>query len=67
MDAPATPAQKKELSKLDGSRIKSTELGGEKIQQVLTHAPGNHAPIGSVKVVSASGWFAARPSSAAGC
>jgi len=62
VDAPATPAQKRQLAKLDRSRIKSTELGGEKIEQVLTHAPGNNAAIGGVKVMSKSGWFAARPS-----
>ena len=44
------------------SRFGSTELAGEKIQTVLTHAPGNGAPIGGLKVVAESGWFAARPS-----
>ena len=62
VDAPATPAQKKTLAKLDRSRIRTTELAGEKIDQVLTHAPGNNAAIGGVKVMSQSGWFAARPS-----
>jgi phosphoglucomutase len=62
VDAPATPAQKKTLSKLDRSRIRTTEIAGEKIDQVLTHAPGNNAAIGGVKVMSRSGWFAARPS-----
>jgi phosphoglucomutase len=62
VDAPATPAQKKLLGKLDRSRIRSTALAGEPIVGVLTHAPGNNAPIGGVKVMSKSGWFAARPS-----
>ncbi len=62
VDAAATPAQKKKLGKLDREQIRSTELAGEKIERVLTHAPGNNAPIGGVKVMSKSGWFAARPS-----
>ena len=62
VDAPATPAQKKKLGLLDRAQIRTTELAGEKIDQVLTHAPGNNAPIGGVKVTSKSGWFAARPS-----
>jgi phosphoglucomutase len=62
VDAPATPAQKKKLALLDRAQIRTTELAGEKIDQVLTHAPGNNAPIGGVKVTSKSGWFAARPS-----
>jgi phosphoglucomutase len=62
VDAPATPAQKKKLGKLDRGQIRSTQLAGEKIEQVLTHAPGNGAAIGGVKVMSKSGWFAARPS-----
>jgi phosphoglucomutase len=62
VDAPATPAQKKKLAKLDRSQIRSTTLAGEPIDQVLTQAPGNSAGIGGVKVLSHSGWFAARPS-----
>ena len=62
IDAPATPAQKKTLSKLDSARIRTTEIAGDKIDRVLTRAPGNDAPIGGVKVISKSGWFAARPS-----
>ncbi len=62
VDAPATPAQKKRLGKLDRDQIRTTEIAGEKIDQVLTHAPGNSAAIGGVKVTSQSGWFAARPS-----
>jgi phosphoglucomutase len=62
IDARATPEQKKKLSKLDRSQVRTTELAGERIEQVLTNAPGNDAPIGGVKVCSKSGWFAARPS-----
>jgi phosphoglucomutase len=62
IDAPATPAQKKKLSKLDREQIRTAELGGDPIEQVMTKAPGNDAPIGGVKVVSRNGWFAARPS-----
>jgi len=62
VEAPATPEQKKKLSKLDRSQIHSTELAGERIDQVLGTAPGNNAPIGGIKVCSKSGWFAARPS-----
>jgi phosphoglucomutase len=62
VDAPATPAQKRTLSKLDSARIRTTEIAGDKIERVLTTAPGNDAPIGGVKVTSKSGWFAARPS-----
>jgi len=62
IDAPATPEQKKRLSKLSPSQVTSTELAGEKITNVLTNAPGNNAPVGGLKVESESGWFAARPS-----
>src|SRR6201996_1503872 len=62
VDAPADAAQRKALSKLSGEQIKSATLAGEKIESVLTKAPGNNAGIGGVKVVTASGWFAARPS-----
>ena len=62
VDAPATPAQKELLAKLSAQQVKLTELAGEKIQTVLTHAPGNGAPIGGLKVIATSGWFAARPS-----
>ncbi|HXP65843.1 MAG TPA: phosphoglucomutase (alpha-D-glucose-1,6-bisphosphate-dependent) [Steroidobacteraceae bacterium] len=62
IDAPATPAQKAKLGKLDRQQVRITELAGEPIEQVLTAAPGNGAAIGGVKVVSRSGWFAARPS-----
>jgi phosphoglucomutase len=62
VDAPATVAQKKKLAKLDSAQIRSTDIAGDKIDQILTHAPGNGAPIGGVKVMSKNGWFAARPS-----
>jgi phosphoglucomutase len=62
IDAPATPAQKTKLAKLDRQQVNITELAGEPIEQILTQAPGNGAPIGGVKVTSRGGWFAARPS-----
>ena len=62
VEAPATPEQKELLAKLSPQQVKLTELAGEKIQTILTHAPGNGAPIGGLKVVAESGWFAARPS-----
>src|SRR5450830_1263022 len=62
VEAPATPAQKERLAKLSPRQVKFTELAGEKIQTVFTHAPGNGAPIGGLKVMAESGWFAARPS-----
>ena len=62
IDAPATPEQKALLKKLSPEAITATELAGEPITAKLTRAPGNDASIGGLKVVSASGWFAARPS-----
>ena len=62
VDAPATPAQKEMLAKLSPQQIRSTDLAGEKIQSILTHAPGNGASIGGLKVITEKGWFAARPS-----
>jgi phosphoglucomutase len=62
IDAPATPAQKAKLGKLDRKQVNITDLAGEPIDQILTQAPGNGAPIGGVKVTSRGGWFAARPS-----
>ena len=62
IDAPATPEQKRRLSKLSAQQVRSRDLAGEKIEQILTAAPANGAPLGGVKVSSASGWFAARPS-----
>ena len=62
IDAPATGQQKARLSKLSPQQLQSQELAGEKIEQVLDRAPGNNAAIGGIKVMAASGWFAARPS-----
>jgi phosphoglucomutase len=62
IDAAATPAQKTTLSKLSPNEVKATELAGDKIVAMMTTAPGNGASIGGLKVVTAQGWFAARPS-----
>ena len=62
VEAPATPEQKAVLEKLSPEQVKIKDLAGEKIQAILTNAPGNGAPIGGLKVVAESGWFAARPS-----
>ena len=62
VDAPANVEQKARLSKLSPEQVKSTSLAGEKIEHVLDRAPANGASIGGIKVTSANGWFAARPS-----
>jgi phosphoglucomutase len=62
IDAPATAEQKAQLAKLSPEAVKETTMAGESITAKLTRAPGNHAPIGGLKVVTANGWFAARPS-----
>jgi phosphoglucomutase len=62
VEAPASPEQKQKLAQLSPQQIPSGELAGEKIESILTQAPGNGAAIGGVKVTAASGWFAARPS-----
>ncbi len=62
VDAPATPQQKTKLLKLSPQQIKSRDLAGDKIEYILDHAPGNGAAFGGVKVITAKGWFAARPS-----
>ncbi len=62
IDAPATPEQKARLEKLSPEAVKASSLAGEPIKARLTRAPGNNEPIGGLKVVAASGWFAARPS-----
>jgi phosphoglucomutase len=62
IEAPASPEQKAILEKLSPEQVKIKDLAGEKIQAILTKAPGNDAPIGGLKVVAESGWFAARPS-----
>ena len=62
LEAPATPEQKQKLAKLSPAQVHMTNLGGEKIDSVVDRAPGNDAPIGGIKVITASGWFVARPS-----
>ncbi|MFZ4893650.1 phosphoglucomutase (alpha-D-glucose-1,6-bisphosphate-dependent) [Plantibacter sp. Mn2098] len=62
VDAAASKEQKARLGKLDGDAITATELAGEPIIAKLSHAPGNDAAIGGVKVVTENAWFAARPS-----
>jgi phosphoglucomutase len=62
IDAPATVEQKRILAQLSPQQVMTSELAGENITSVLTLAPGNNAPIGGLKVVTKSGWFAARPS-----
>ena len=62
VDTPATPEQKAALGALSESDITATELAGDPITGILTKAPGNGAPIGGLKVTTATGWFAARPS-----
>lgn len=61
-NAKATSAQKEILKKLSPEQIKHANLAGEKIENILTHAPGNNSPIGGLKVITKGGWFAARPS-----
>jgi len=62
VEAPATPEQKAMLGKLSAQQVQIKDLAGEKIQTILTHALGNGAPIGGLKVIAENGWFAARPS-----
>ncbi len=62
IDAPASPAQKAAFKQLTGERVTAATLAGEAIVARLTRAPGNDAPIGGLKVATANGWFAARPS-----
>jgi phosphoglucomutase len=62
VDAPATPDEKAALGRLSASDVTATELAGDPVEAVLTEAPGNGAPIGGLKVRTAHGWFAARPS-----
>jgi phosphoglucomutase len=62
IDAPADRDQKAKLAKLDAGAVSATELAGEPITSILTTAPGNNAPIGGLKVITESAWFAARPS-----
>jgi phosphoglucomutase len=62
MDAPANAGQRAALAKLSPHDITANELAGEKIQKILTAAPGDGSPIGGIKVIAENGWFAARPS-----
>mgnify|MGYP000747583486 CR=1 FL=1 len=62
IDAPATLEQKAKLGKISAEAVTASELAGEPIKQILTHAPGNGAALGGLKVVTESAWFAARPS-----
>jgi phosphoglucomutase len=62
IDAPASPEQKRKLEKLSPDAVKESDLAAEPITAKLTRAPGNNAPIGGLKVITKSGWFAARPS-----
>jgi phosphoglucomutase len=62
IDAAATKQEKAKLSKLNASQVTAKDLAGEPITAILTEAPGNHAPIGGLKVTTENGWFAARPS-----
>jgi phosphoglucomutase len=62
VEAPATPAQRKLLAALSPNQVRCPDLAGEEVVSIITEAPGNHAPIGGVKVSAATGWFAARPS-----
>ncbi len=62
IDAPASREQKAVLEKLNSEMVEAKELAGESVISKLTHAPGNNAAIGGLKVVTENGWFAARPS-----
>lgn len=62
IDAPATPEQKTAFKRLTPERVSAVTLAGDPITARLTRAPGNNAPIGGIKIVTANGWFAARPS-----
>jgi phosphoglucomutase len=62
IDAPATPEQKATLLRLSPQQVTEHELAGDAIEAMLTTAPSNGAPLGGIKVVTARGWFAARPS-----
>src|ERR1700748_386800 len=66
VEAPADAQQKKRLAALSPDAIKSKEIAGEPITEVIAKAPGNDAPIGGIRVSSKSGWFAARPSGTEG-
>ena len=61
-DTPASLEEKTALGKLAASQVRDTQVAGDKIIAKLTDAPGNHAPLGGIKIVTEHGWFAARPS-----
>ena len=62
IDAPASPDQKKRFAQITPDKFDAKELAGELIEAKLSRAPGNNQPIGGIKVIANSGWFAARPS-----
>jgi phosphoglucomutase len=62
IDAAATPEPKSRLETLSPPAVRESNLAGERITAKLTRAPGNNAPVGGLKVLAPSGWFAARPS-----
>jgi phosphoglucomutase len=62
VEAPASKSERGRLAELSSQDVELAELAGEKVQAVLTRAPGNGASLGGLKAVTASGWFAARPS-----
>ena len=62
IEAPVTPEEKERLKNLSPGDVKTRELAGEPVREILTRAPGNDAPVGGIKVVTDNGWFAARPS-----
>ncbi len=62
VEAKATPEEKEKLKNLSAEQVKQREIGGEKIKNILSNAPGNNASIGGIKVSTENGWFAARPS-----
>jgi phosphoglucomutase len=64
VEVSATPGQKEALERLSPEQVRFTDLAGEQVQTLLTRAPGDGAPIGGMKVIAESGWFAARPSGA---
>jgi phosphoglucomutase len=61
-DQASNPTEMEVLKKLTPASVRQTSIAGEKIESVLTTAPGNNAPIGGIKVVTANAWFAIRPS-----
>jgi len=62
IDAPASAEQKKRLASANAEEFKASELAGDAVDAILTRAPGNHEPIGGIKITAPNGWFAARPS-----